>query len=529
MLSNLLRMFHSKNWYPTSLILMMMLSPNSAANTEIKVSIGESSIMQFQVLQDTFKYTRTTGKKLGQLPLTEFDIVIADDGRVIPSTRGLHVTQNEYWNIIFEPGSWYLQDEKVSVVLPFALIEKNANCTHQGIIIIENNTAGYQIASETCQYFQFNVLGRSDIQLTTKIKGSSDAVIASHTNERDSRLPEKSIINISIDYPALDPVVFSQPDYIESSSMSIFGAVINGTHYTSDCPTRASTFPDCSHFPLPAYSLSKSIIGGIGLMRLEALYPGTADLLVKDLIPECSAWGEITLSHLLNNTTGRYGSSNPHYDEDNHLASFLNKTSAKAKTEHACKRYRIKQKPGEQWVYHTTEYWLLGVAMQNFWRKKRDEKSDFYTDVLNPLWRELGLSPVLDEPHRQTGQPLTGWGLTLLRSDIAIIASMLSLEKSVFTRHLDQSMFKKAMQREPSDRGSVAGSETLRFQNGFWAWDASSVLECKEEKWLPFMSGYGGISVVLLPDGDVYYYFSDGGIFRFAEVIEHLNSTNPIC
>ena len=43
------------------------------------------------------------------------------------------------------------------------------------------------------------------------------------------------------------------------------------------------------------------------------------------------------------------------------------------------------------------------------------------------------------------------------------------------------------------------------------------------------MSGYGGISVVLLPDGDVYYYFSDGGIFRFAEVIEHLNSTNPIC
>ena len=183
MLSNLLRMIYSKNWYPTSLILMMMLSPNSAANTEIKVSIGESSIMQFQVLQDTFKYTRTTGKKLGQLPLTEFDIVIADDGRVIPSTRGLHVTQNEYWNIIFEPGSWYLQNEKVSVVLPFALIEKNANCTHQGIIIIENNTAGYQIASETCQYFQFNVLGRSDIQLTTKIKGSSDAVIASHTNE----------------------------------------------------------------------------------------------------------------------------------------------------------------------------------------------------------------------------------------------------------------------------------------------------------------------------------------------------------
>jgi hypothetical protein len=43
------------------------------------------------------------------------------------------------------------------------------------------------------------------------------------------------------------------------------------------------------------------------------------------------------------------------------------------------------------------------------------------------------------------------------------------------------------------------------------------------------MSGYGGISVVLLPDGDAYYYFSDSGVFRFTEVIQYLNKINPIC
>jgi hypothetical protein len=85
------------------------------------------------------------------------------------------------------------------------------------------------------------------------------------------------------------------------------------------------------------------------------------------------------------------------------------------------------------------------------------------------------------------------------------------------------------MQADSNDRGSVAGSENLRFKNGFWAWNASSSLECTQENWLPFMSGYGGISVVLLPDGDVYYYFSDGGVFRFTDVIQHLNKTRSIC
>ena len=117
----------------------------------------------------------------------------------------------------------------------------------------------------------------------------------------------------------------------------------------------------------------------------------------------------------------------------------------------------------------------------------------------------------------------------LLRSDIAKLASALSSKESILSKYLDQSMFNKAMQADNSDRGSVAGSENLRFKHGFWAWNAAPALDCAKEKWLPFMSGYGGISVVLLPEGGVYYYFSDGGVFRFTEVLQHLNKTHPIC
>jgi hypothetical protein len=94
---------------------------------------------------------------------------------------------------------------------------------------------------------------------------------------------------------------------------------------------------------------------------------------------------------------------------------------------------------------------------------------------------------------------------------------------------LDKSMLDKAMQREAVDRGSRAGAADLKFYNGFWAWNAGPTLGCTNSRWLPFMSGYGGISVILLPDGNVYYYFSDGGVFRFSDVIQHLHTSKPIC
>jgi deoxyribodipyrimidine photolyase-like uncharacterized protein len=37
------------------------------------------------------------------------------------------------------------------------------------------------------------------------------------------------------------------------------------------------------------------------------------------------------------------------------------------------------------------------------------------------------------------------------------------------------------------------------------------VLGCEHDTWVPFMSGFGGISLVLFPNGVVYYNFADDG------------------
>jgi hypothetical protein len=43
------------------------------------------------------------------------------------------------------------------------------------------------------------------------------------------------------------------------------------------------------------------------------------------------------------------------------------------------------------------------------------------------------------------------------------------------------------------------------------------------------MSGYGGISLVLLPQGNIYYYFSDSYVHSFAAAIKELSKSIPIC
>jgi hypothetical protein len=47
--------------------------------------------------------------------------------------------------------------------------------------------------------------------------------------------------------------------------------------------------------------------------------------------------------------------------------------------------------------------------------------------------------------------------------------------------------------------------------------------------WVPFMSGYGGISVLLLPNGATYYIFSDGNEFIWYAAVHEINKIAPVC
>jgi hypothetical protein len=47
--------------------------------------------------------------------------------------------------------------------------------------------------------------------------------------------------------------------------------------------------------------------------------------------------------------------------------------------------------------------------------------------------------------------------------------------------------------------------------------------------WVPFMSGYGGITVVMAPNGATYYYFSDNEEFSWYNPVHEMNKLSPYC
>lgn len=505
--------------------------------------------MDSDYVADTFRLLKDD-RDYGDLPdlftLPAFEIGLVSDGiDLIPEVRGAIQGAHPRWEWLFEPGNiWLTEEGGLHASLPVALREVNANCLHTGHLDFALSAEGQvsdarvQLAGETCAYLQFDMRAM-DLPLRADLTGldNADVIRAAWRDELAARLPVRPIGEVGEDFPGVSPDAFGSPDEVDPFFMTVYGVQIGDTLYRSECNTRAGPDPFCDVLPLPSYSLAKSIVAGIALMRLEQLYPGAKEARIADYVPECTRdrWGDVTFSDALDMATGLYASDKFEADEDaDTFWDFMRPTTHAGRIGEACTMYPKRASPGELWVYHTSDTYVLGTALQAFWREKSGRmEADFYDDLLVPLWRRLGLSPLLDTTGRSYDaehQPQTGWGLVLHFDDIIRIAHFLQDGARLDGQpYLDPAMLAQALQRDPADRGLVAGDPSTRYKNGFWAWNAGPALGCRDAAWIPVMSGFGGITIALIPNGQVYAYFSDGYQFAWQRAAQGSNTISPIC
>lgn len=479
-------------------------------------------------------------------PAFDFGFV-ATAGHLVPVERGIVAGSGNWWDWIVGPGrSWQDGDTGWSrASVPFALMEKNANCMHQGVLTFryrgenEISRVAYQVSHETCWYFHFDAWGTAAATRVPDAGFDPERIALAYRAEVARRLPVKPIERLALDHPGLDPASFGSSDDIDPGDMTAYGVLASGVHYAGGCDTRAGRYPYCDEMPLPSYSLAKTLVAGLALMRAEFLHPGVRHFAVTDYVPECRAaggWDGVTFENLLDMATGRYDTAEPEADEDAmNTGRFFTAPTHAEKIRFACTRFPRKDPPGKRWVYHTTDTYILGTALAAWWKQERGADADFYRDLLvEPVFRRLGLSPELATPRRTldaAAQPFTGWGLALRRDDIVKLGGFLALGDGALgpERLFDAGMLRAAMQRDPADPGLQATNRDYRYNNGVWAWDIAASLGCKQPAWVPFMSGFGGISVVMIPNGVVYYYVSDGGAFRWARAVAEAQRLGPVC
>ena len=151
-------------------------------------------------------------------------------------------------------------------------------------------------------------------------------------------------------------------------------------------------------------------------------------------------------------------------------------------------------------------------------------------NILQPL----RFSPTLQGTVRSyddQAQPFTGYGLTLLPDDIARFGLFLLQDEGKVdgVQVLDRKALNAALQRDPEDPGMTVQADKMRYNNGLWAATVMPEIDCRGPVWIPFMSGYGGISVVLMPNQSVYYVFSDGAHFKWAQAAIESHRLKSFC
>jgi len=279
---------------------------------------GEATGGGFSEIKDTYRYTGSGDNPRKHLPEFSFEFV-QNGSHLIPVTQGLYYSGHPYWNYIIGPGRMWKENSDNGysrASFPFALVQRNANCAHNGVMTFLFDNSGiskvrYQITQETCVYYKINMWGQLNATYSAYSVPNAATLKANHATEVGNRLPTKPISALASDYPGSGVNVSVFGSGVTPAHMTYYGVIINGTNYVSGCTTRYGTYAFCESLRAPSYSTAKSAFASVALMRLGQKYgTGVYNLLIKDYVPEYTSsigtWTDVTFNNTTDMATGNY-------------------------------------------------------------------------------------------------------------------------------------------------------------------------------------------------------------------------------
>jgi len=461
-----------------------------------------------KLIRDDLNYAADPAR----LQLPKFDLEFVQDGSyLIPVTQGLVITGHPYWNYIVGPGRIWKESGDhgyARASFPFALVERNQNCTHNGVMtFLFNGTSVsnvlYQITQETRIYFKFNMWGQLMATYTSETISNAATLKVDHAAEVTNRLPTKPLSALSTDFPDSRGNVTGFGSGVTLEHMTAYGLVINGVNYVSGCETRYGQYAYCESMRLPSYSTAKSAFTSIVLMRLGQKYGSDVyNLLIKDYIPEYAnspcKWTDVTFKNTIDMATGNYYLPGFEADEGGPVMSSFLEIESHTDKINAAFSFPNNSAPGQLWVYHTSDIFILTRAMNNYLVQQEGTGADIFTwvrdEVHNPLHLSSRAISSLHTNNSASGALFGGYGLFWTQDDIAKIALLLNNQNGVIngTQVLNPGMLADAMQKNPTDRGlDTSGIPVFKYNNAFWAkqWTPSEFRQYTCTFWTPFMSG----------------------------------------
>ena len=485
------------------------------------------------------------GPGLGYLPEFDFEFVQLDS-YLIPVQRGLIITEHPYWNYILEPGRVWQEEADQGYArasLPFALAWKGSNATFNGVMTFlfddqDCSKVWYQVTQETAISLRLNLWGLLEANCDHRPVSGADQVRQAFREELADRFPVKAIEQLGEDYPGVNIRSFGSG--LTAQHLTWYGVVVEGVNYVGGCQTRFGLYPYCEYMRAPSYSTAKSAFVSLALMRLAQKYnPEAAGLLVIDYVPEAAAspgeWESVTFNHALDMATGNYRSSDFMVDEESWDTDPFWTAEYYDELIKAAFNWPNSAPPGTQWVYRTSDTFIVTRAMQNYLQTLEGSGADIFEFVVDEVYKPLKISPgtytiLRTRDNDWQGQPYGGLGQWWIPDDLAKITSLLNVDHGLIAGEqiLHPGLLDAALQRNPLDRG-VDIDPRRKYNNAFWAdrYTPAEGFAC--EFWVPQMLGYSGIVVALFPNGITYYYASDNREFTWEAALRESDRIKPLC
>ncbi len=515
-----------------------------------------------EILRDDFADDNASNLAWRHLPRFSFQFV-QNGSYLIPTRQDLVITGNAAWNYIVGPGRvWRESGDRgyMRASLPFALIERNQNCVHNGEMTFVFNRSKrpnisrvrYQVTQETCLYFKLNMWGQLAAIYAPGRLADKEAIENVEAAEVAHRIPTKPFGALATDFPnsGIDITNFTR-GFKSPADITTYGLLINGVNYVSGCQTRYGSYAFCDNMRLPSYSTAKSSFAGVAMMWLGQQYGSTVyGQLIRNYVPQYvdgGDWTNVTFDNASDMATGNYISAGNQADEDSpQELAFLIAEPYSERIADAFKPFPHKAAPGTTWVYQSHATFILTQAMNSYLHQKQGGGADIFDSirdaVLKPLNMSQGSLSMLRTDNSASGKPFGSHGLFFIQDDIVKIGRFLNNSGGVIGKiqvldpnRLQESLFRTAnaatLGVPVPDTGTPAVPNTFRYHNQFWAkhMTTAEFPQYRCNFWVSFMSGYGGNSILLLPNGTTYYIFSDGNEFIWYTAVNEINKIAPLC
>jgi len=474
-------------------------------------------------------------------------LVYVQDGLdLIPVQRGLIEDDFSAWGLrwyyILEPGHiWRVKGGYSLVSLPVAIVPKGENCVYNGVMAFTFD--GKQVSRVWAQFTVETCMGGMPIDSAFWLDGEykpggieqAEQVRIAYQEEGNSRYPQKPITQLADDFPGVDLTAFGK----NIKNYSVYGVIVNGVNYVSNCPTRHGYYAYCDVMRMPSFSTAKSALAGMAFMRLGQVYGiEIADLPLADYIPEITQdypdWQEVTIENMLDMSSGHYGTASTFTDPV--VYRFFDGSSA-AEISRAVLLLPNLAPPGTQFFYRTAETFMAVRAMQNYLRSQTDDQVDLLDYMVAEVYKPLQMAPGFfssmrtpDEEH----QVLGGLGLFWTVDDVAKMTTFLLDGGQIDSEQILQpDMLKDSLFLNPEDLGlpEIDNPES-HYNNAFWGLlhgPGTSKPDYTCNFWVTRFTGYGGIEFTLMPNGIVYYYFGDANSWFSDDAVKEADKIKSIC